>query len=408
MHKRILLGLVPALVFAAPAASSVSAEVPTFPRSWGAAWSPDGKSVAFTTNRRGTYDIYVMNADGSRQRPLLAGPTYDWAPSWSPDGKRLAFVSDRAGIPQIYSLEIASGRVTRLTFMNAIDEDGDGDYTPNWSSRGQIAFQRTLDDVSSIFVMNSDGTGAHQLVDGEGEDYDPVWSRDGGRVAYVGGPADEAYVEVVGADGTGHARLTTSGTDTQPTWSADGRRIVFASWRDDERGDLWTMNADGSGQRKLFGTGAAEYSPALAPTGERLVFTSDRTGESEVYSLSSTGSAAKRLTGLARVMSSTGRRCTIIGTPGNDVLTGTSHEDVLCGLGGNDVIDGRGGDDLLDGGAGNDRLVGGAGDDTMLGGAGADRLLAADGFRDSVDGGPGTDSGHVDPGDWVSFVERLG
>jgi Ca2+-binding RTX toxin-like protein len=257
--------------------------------------------------------------------------------------------------------------------------------------------------------MNADGSGAHPLVEGEGADYDPVWSPDGTRVAYVGGPDDEYYIDVVNADGTGHVRLTSSEADATPAWSPDGTRIVFTSWRgEDEDDDLWTMNSDGSGQRKLFGTDAGDYSPVFAPAGDKLVFTSNGTGESELYSVSAAGAGAKRLTGLARVMSSTGRRCTVIGTPGNDVLIGTSHEDVLCGLGGNDVLDGRGGDDLIDGGAGNDRVIGGAGDDTMLGGAGADRLLAADGFRDSVDGGSGNDSGRVDPGDWVSFVEKLG
>jgi len=408
MYKQILGAVLLALAFAAPAASRVSDEAPTFPRSWGAAWSPDGKQVAFTTDRRGTYDVYLMNADGGRQRPLLTGPAYDWSPSWSPDAKRLAFVSDRDGLPQIYSLEIASGRVTRLTFTKATEED-DGDYSPRWSSLGQIVFSRELDGKSRIFVMNADGSGANPLVDGEGADYDPVWSPDGTRVAYVGGPDDDYYIEVVNADGSGHVRLTTSKADATPAWSPDGTRIVFTSWRgDDEDDDLWIMNADGSGQRKLFGTDAGEYAPVFAPAGDKLLFTSNRTGESELYSASATGAAAKRLTGLARVMSSTGRRCTVIGTPGTDVLNGTADDDVICGLGGNDVLDGRGGDDLLDGGAGNDRLVGGAGDDTMLGGAGADRLLAADGFRDSVDGGRGIDSGRVDPGDWVSFVERLG
>jgi TolB protein len=408
MYKHILGGFVLALVLAAPAASGTHDEIPPFPRSWAAAWSPDGKQVAFSTDRRGTTDIYVMNADGSRQRPLLAGTANDWAASWSPDAKRLAFVSDRDGLPQIYSFEIASGRVTRLTFTTAIGEY-DGDYTPRWSPGGQIVFAREIDGASRIFVMNADGSGAHPLVEGQGADYDPVWSPDGTKIAYVGGPDDEYYVEVVNADGTGHVRLTSSQADGTPAWSPDGTRIVFTSWRgEDEDDDVWIMNADGSGQHKLLGTDAGEYSPVFAPVGDKLLFTSNRTGESELYSASATGSGAKRLTGLARVMSSTGRRCTVIGTSGNDVLMGTTGEDVICGLGGNDVLDGRGGDDLLDAGPGNDRVVGGAGDDTMLGGAGADRMLAADGFRDSVDGGRGIDSGRVDPGDWVSFVEKLG
>ncbi|MEV7630364.1 carboxypeptidase regulatory-like domain-containing protein [Actinoplanes sp. NPDC089786] len=73
-----------------------------------------------------------------------------------------------------------------------------------------------------------------------------------------------------------------------------------------------------------------------------------------------------------------GKRCTIIGTKGNDRLNGTSRADVICGLGGNDVLHGNGGNDVLDGGAGADTLLGGAGADVMLGGAGLDTVSYAD------------------------------
>jgi len=71
---------------------------------------------------------------------------------------------------------------------------------------------------------------------------------------------------------------------------------------------------------------------------------------------------------------STGVRCTIVGTKHADHLRGTSGNDVICGLGGNDTIDGRGGNDVIDGGSGNDTLIGGAGDDTLIGGSGSDKL----------------------------------
>jgi hypothetical protein len=71
---------------------------------------------------------------------------------------------------------------------------------------------------------------------------------------------------------------------------------------------------------------------------------------------------------------STGVRCTIVGTKHADHLRGTSGNDVICGLGGNDTIDGRGGNDVIDGGSGNDTLIGGAGNDTLIGGSGSDKL----------------------------------
>jgi RTX calcium-binding nonapeptide repeat (4 copies) len=81
-------------------------------------------------------------------------------------------------------------------------------------------------------------------------------------------------------------------------------------------------------------------------------------------------------------------RCTIVGTPGNDVLHGTPGRDVICGRGGDDTLVGVGGNDVLVGGAGSDRLEGGPGDDTLEGGGGADTLDGGAG-RNVLNGGAG-------------------
>jgi RTX calcium-binding nonapeptide repeat (4 copies)/Bacterial Ig-like domain len=86
---------------------------------------------------------------------------------------------------------------------------------------------------------------------------------------------------------------------------------------------------------------------------------------------------------------STGLRCTIVGTKHADHLRGTNGNDVICGLGGNDTIDGRGGNDVIDGGSGSDTITGGAGNDTLIGGSGADRL----------DGGTGNNTCTTDSSD---------
>jgi hypothetical protein len=128
-------------------------------------------------------------------------------------------------------------------------------------------------------------------------------------------------------------------------------------------------------------------------------------------------------------------KCSIAGSPGNDVLRGTRGKDTICGLGGNDRILGRGGRDLILGGFGNDRitggrggdrlygnagrdllrgqsggdrLVGGAGRDRLYGDAGGDRLSTLDGRRgDRISGGRGRDRASADRGDRVRLIERL-
>lgn len=92
---------------------------------------------------------------------------------------------------------------------------------------------------------------------------------------------------------------------------------------------------------------------------------------------------------------SSGSRCTIVGTEHADHLRGTNGNDVICGLGGNDVIDGRGGNDVLDGGSGNDVLDGGAGKDLLIGGSGSDTLIGGSG-NDTVSYGDHTSAVHAD------------
>jgi hypothetical protein len=119
-----------------------------------------------------------------------------------------------------------------------------------------------------------------------------------------------------------------------------------------------------------------------------------------------------------------GTRCTILGSPGRDVIQGTPGIDVICGGGGNDRIYGGAGHDLILGGKGNDRLnggagrehirggpgedalIGGGGDDELFGEAGADLLLARDGVADLVNGGRGRDRARVDRVDVLRGVER--
>jgi len=97
-----------------------------------------------------------------------------------------------------------------------------------------------------------------------------------------------------------------------------------------------------------------------------------------------------RLRGGIPVPTCGGRRATIVGTPGNDMLRGTRGDDVIHGLGGNDTIYGLGGNDIICGGNGNDKLSGGRGNDQLYGGAGDD-YLESSGGNNKLYGGPGDD-----------------
>jgi hypothetical protein len=76
--------------------------------------------IAFVSNRDGNFEIYVMNADGSKQKRLTNNPGFDGVPSWSPDGKEIAFASDRDRNHEIYVMNADGSAQKRLTSHRAI------------------------------------------------------------------------------------------------------------------------------------------------------------------------------------------------------------------------------------------------------------------------------------------------
>jgi Tol biopolymer transport system component len=226
------------------------------------ACSPDGKQIAFVSDRDGNNEIYTMNADGSGVTRLTNNPAYDWEPTWSPDGKRIAFTSNRDGNWEIYAMDADGSNVTRLTNNPAFD------WQPAWSPDGQqIAFTSDRAGWWEIYVIlaphasegvNADGSDVTQLTHHWAGNRDPAWSPDGRQIAFVSMRDGAWEIYVARADGTSTQRLTHSTVMNQsPSWSPDGKRIVYES-----NMDIMSMLADGTDGVNVTNNPAVDVHPA--------------------------------------------------------------------------------------------------------------------------------------------------
>jgi Tol biopolymer transport system component len=237
-------------------------------------FSPDGEKIAFVSSRSGSLQIWVMNADGSDQHQLTLSSGTNYFPTWSPDGSRIAFRSDRDGNPEIYSMRADGSDVQRLT------NDPDIEFSPSWGLDGRIVFvsNRDTGGKSSLWVMNGDGSNQHRLTprDFVWNELSPVWSPDGKQIAFQADrdvPVGNRELYVMNADSTGLRRLTRYvGQDNWPTWSPDGTRIAFASgFLLRSEGHLsWLVTAPAKGgPLRRIGRFSGVLDPAWSPAGVR-------------------------------------------------------------------------------------------------------------------------------------------
>jgi eukaryotic-like serine/threonine-protein kinase len=241
--------------------------------------SPDGESFAYTSNARGTWDIYVQRV-GGRNPILVAGDTTldERGPAYSPDGRQIAYSVGGGGI---FVVGATGESPRRLTTFG---------WDPAWSPDGRrLAFGTEevinpygASSVGRILIVDVGGGEPILLVGDETSPvYQPSWSPSGGRIAFWvlrGGRRDIATVAATG----GEPVLITDdvAVDWAPTWSPDGRHLYFASDRGGTMG-LWRIGVDESSGRSrgapelvAAGVDVAMDLPQLSRDGGTIIFRS--------------------------------------------------------------------------------------------------------------------------------------
>jgi tricorn protease len=195
--------------------------------------SPDGKLVAFSY----LGDLWVVDSLGGVARHLTMHEKHDYEPIFSPDGASIAFSSNRHGSYDVFVVPVEGGKPARLT------HDSAEDHVTGWSPDGKqvlFASSRQTDFPARVemFVVPVKGGQARQVSAFEGRE--GAFSPRGDMIAYVRGPGtwfrkgyrgsanDDIWIS--SADGTNNRQLTShAGQDNWPTWSPDGRYIYYVS-----------------------------------------------------------------------------------------------------------------------------------------------------------------------------------
>ena len=218
------------------------------------AWSPDGKSLAFDSNKDGDDEIYFINVDGTGLKQLTHNESMDHSPSFTNDGKSVVYI-DASGAPRNTSINLVGleGGKPRLLFgfEGAIEygarQIAGGRYT--FHSLRPPAFRKT-----DIYAWDSETGEIELLVSSPRTDHWGSWSRVGGKFVFTSnrdwpdrssspGPRRTSEIYVADWDGSNQRRLTFSPDRgesefqgcTQPTIAPDGRRVVYLTDRDGEK-----------------------------------------------------------------------------------------------------------------------------------------------------------------------------
>ena len=258
--------------------------------------SPALARIAFTSERDGNQEVYVMNADGSDPRNVTQSLAQEGSPSWAPTRDRLAFVSDRNGNSDVFVIGVDGSGLQQVTSQTA-DE-----IHPAWSPDGAlIAYVSNIDGDWEIFVASAAGTGAVQITHNEYWDSWPAWSPDGRRLAFTS--ARDGNYELYSYDLTSgsETRLTHHpASDAFPAWSPSGSEIAFVSARDGQL-EVYVLDLQTMPHAVLRLTSTAEPNvanryPTWSPDGKWVAFTSLRNGNADIYLMNRQGWGLSNLT----------------------------------------------------------------------------------------------------------------
>lgn len=258
--------------------------------------SSDGQHIYFSSTRhRPTSDIYVKSIDGTSVTQLTSDPAHDVMPSISPDGKRVAFASNRNGSWDIYVMNAEGGQAVQVT------SDTAHELHPTWAPDGStLAFSR-LGHTSNrweIWTVNLDRPSVVKFLT---YGLFPSWQPGGEKILFQRSrDRDDRFfslwtIDYRNGEAVSPTEIATSSVAAiiNPSWSFDGSYVAFStvfepaandSTAKPAFADIWIQRLDGSLRTNLTGGWFVNLMPTWSPDG-RLFFISDRNGKDNIWSI---------------------------------------------------------------------------------------------------------------------------
>ncbi|MDZ4796968.1 MAG: DPP IV N-terminal domain-containing protein [Bryobacteraceae bacterium] len=261
------------------------------------ATSLNGSKVVFVSTRSGSKEIWMMDYDGSNQKPVTSYKSISTTPAVAPDGSKVAFTSFLRNRPEILVHSLLTGR--RLPFYN---QDASMNATPSFTPDGsEILFSSTAGGgYAQIYICSADGRNLRRITSVRAVEVEPkVNPKNRSEVVFVSGRSGPQQLYKMNIEGTDIVRLTTGeGEASNPAWHPEGQHIAFAWTKGFEPGNfnIFVMDVASRRVEQLTHGAGRNENPTWAPDGKHIVF-SRRVGRTQqLYSMLADGSQVKQLT----------------------------------------------------------------------------------------------------------------
>jgi hypothetical protein len=245
--------------------------------------------IAFVSNREGSFQVFAGEDPSGQNVSRLTSPPGDNAqPAWAPNRDRIAFTSNRDGNNEIYLMNANGSELMNLTNHPADDQN------PTWSLDEQwIAFTSNRDGNQEIYLVRPDGSDLRNLTNNPANDFQPTFALGPGDfVVFVSDRDGNREIYRLRQDGSDLANLTNNpANDDRPSGSPLQTLLTFTTDRDGNP-EIYVMGSDGSSPRNLSQSPTQDFYSCWSPDGLWIAFTTDRNGQLEIYVMEEDGSGA--------------------------------------------------------------------------------------------------------------------